>query len=203
MLHYLIYEDKKIPYKIITNKKLKNLYIIIDPNYGVIVKNPNYPIHKIEQFVEKKAKWISSKLQLLQSRKIISKIYNAEKKVLLFGEKVSFHVKKDLDTFYKKKSQEIIPTLLNKWEKIMDLQSSKLIFRKSKRRWGSCNSKNILSFNTSLVQLPLSCIEYIIVHELSHIRHKHHQKAFWLHVEQYIPHYKQCEKVIKNYSPQI
>jgi len=76
-------------------------------------------------------------------------------------------------------------------------------FRKAKRRWGSCSIKNELSFNTSLVQLPLECIEYIIVHELSHIKHKHHKKDFWLHVKRFMPFYKEYEKTLKNYSPQI
>ena len=85
----------------------------------------------------------------------------------------------------------------------MNLFPTKISFRKTKRRWGSCSAKNEISFTSSLVQLPLTCIEYIIVHELSHIKHKHHQKAFWLHVEKFMPHYKEYEKNLKEYSPQI
>ncbi len=203
MVNYLIYEDKKLPYTIITNKKLKNLYITIDPNLGIIVKNPNYSQEKIQDFLEKKAKWIFTKMQFMQSRNSIIKIYNDEKKVLLFGEKQSLHVKKDLASFYKEKSQEIMPPLISKYEDIMGLKKTGLKFRKAKRRWGSCSAKNELSFNTSVIQLPKSCIEYIIVHELSHIIHKHHQKKFWLHVEKFMPDYKECERIIKDYSPQI
>ncbi len=76
-------------------------------------------------------------------------------------------------------------------------------FRKAKRRWGSCSIKNELSFNTSLVHLPLECNESVIVHELSHIKHKHHKKDFWLHVKRFMPFYKEYEKTLKNYSPQI
>jgi len=203
MVNYLIYEDKKIPYTIITNKKLKNLYITIDPSLGVIVKNPNYSQEKIQIFLEKKAKWIFTKMQFIQSRYSIVKIFNDEKKVLLFGEKQSLHVKKDLASFYKEKSQEIIPPLVSKYEEIMGLKKTGLKFRKAKRRWGSCSAKDELSFNTSVVQLPSHCIEYIIVHELSHIKYKHHQKKFWDNVEKFMPNYKECEKIIKDYSPQI
>ena len=105
--------------------------------------------------------------------------------------------------FYKQKTTEIVPALVEKWALKMDLNPIKITFRKTKRRWGSCSSKNELSFTSSLVQLPLQCIEYIIVHELSHIKHKHHKKAFWLHVEIFMPHFKELESVLKDYSPQI
>ena len=85
----------------------------------------------------------------------------------------------------------------------MNLIPTKITFRKTKRRWGSCSAKNELSFTSSLIQLPLECIEYIIVHELSHIKHKHHQKSFWLHVEEFMPDFREHEKVLKEYSPQI
>jgi hypothetical protein len=198
-----MYENKKLSYTIITNKKLKNLYITIDPSSGVIVKNPNYSLAKIQEIMDKKAKWIFEKSQCLQLKNSIKNIYEIEKKILLFGERQSHHVKGNLAQFYKEKSQDIIPPIVKKWEEIMQLKSNGIKFRKAKRRWGSCSFKNELSFNTSLVQLPLQCIEYIVVHELSHIKHKHHQKTFWTLVEEFMPHYKECERTIKDYSPQI
>ena len=106
-------------------------------------------------------------------------------------------------SFYKTKSKEYIPPLVEKWANIMDEKPTNIKFRKAKRRWGSCSVINELSFNTSLVQLPIECIEYIIVHELSHIKHKHHQQDFWLHVKKFMPEYKRYEKILKNYSPEI
>jgi len=85
----------------------------------------------------------------------------------------------------------------------MNEKPTNIKFRKAKRRWGSCSIKNELSFNTSLVQLPLECIEYIIVHELSHIKHKHHKQDFWLYVQKFMPNFKEYEKILKNYSPEI
>lgn len=122
---------------------------------------------------------------------------------MLFGEKKSLHVKNSLAEFYKNETKKFIPNLVNKWSKIMDEKPNNIKFRKSKRRWGSCSINNELSFNTSIIQLPIKCIEYIIVHELSHIKYKHHQKKFWLHVEKFMPNYKEYETILKNYSPEI
>lgn len=200
---FILYEDRKIPYTIITNKKLKNLYITIDPNKGIIVKNPNYSLQKVKSIVEQKAKWIDEKLLHVNKKYSISNIYKEENKVLLFGKKESLHVKQNLAVFYKTKSQECVPTLVQKWAEIMNEKPTNIKFRKAKRRWGSCSINNELSFNTSLVQLPQECIEYIIVHELSHIKHKHHQRSFWLHVNKFMPTYKEHEKTLKQYSPEI
>lgn len=153
--------------------------------------------------MEKKVRWIAEKLLHVKQKKSIAKIYEDEKRVLLYGEKESLHVKGKLADFYKYKTQEIVPKLVEKWSIKMGLVPTKIGFRKTKRRWGSCSAKNELSFTSSLVQLPLTCIEYIIVHELSHIKHKHHQKSFWLHVEKFMHNYKEYETILKEYSPQI
>lgn len=200
---FVIYKDKKLPYTIITNKKLKNLYITIDPDKGIIVKNPNYSLKKVHSIVEEKAKWIHEKLLHVNKKYSISNIYKEENKVLLFGKKESLHVKQNLAQFYKEKTKEIIPSLVEKWSVKMNLTPSKITYRKTKRRWGSCSITNELSFTSSLAQLPLCCIEYIVVHELSHIKYKHHQKSFWLHVERFMPSFKEYEKEIKFYSPNI
>lgn len=197
---YVIYEDRKLPYSIITKKNLKNFYIEISPTKGVIVKNPNFNLQKVQALVDAKAKWIFEKTTLIQQRHSIQNIYENEKKILLFGAKESLHVK-SLEAFYKDKTKEVILQLVDKYSSIMGLSPTAISFRKTKRRWGSCSGKNALSFNSSIAQLPLQAIEYIVVHELSHIKHKHHQKAFWQLVAKFHPLYKESEKIIKSYSP--
>ncbi len=169
----------------------------------MLVKNPNYSLGYVKSIVEKKASWISRKLLHVEAKKSISDIYTKENRVLLYGKKESLHVEGKLADFYKQKSREIVPSLVEKWALKMSLRPSKITFRKTKRRWGSCSAKNELSFTSSLVQLPLQCIEYIIVHELSLIKHKHHKKSFWLLVERFMPNYKEYDKLVKEYSPQI
>jgi hypothetical protein len=106
---------------------------------------------------------------------------------------------KQIDKFYKEKAKELIPPLVEKQAKIMSLYPTAINFRKTKRQWGSCSAKNRLSFHIGLIKLPLDVIQYVIIHELSHIKHKHHQKAFWQEVERYSPHYKKLEHQLKEY----
>lgn len=60
-------------------------------------------------------------------------------------------------------------------------------FRHQKSRWGSCSHRNTLSLNIELMRLPSELCDYIILHELTHTVHKHHQDAFWNHLERVLP----------------
>jgi hypothetical protein len=57
------------------------------------------------------------------------------------------------------------------------------------RRWGSCTAANDLRFNWRLIMAPQDVIDYVVIHELMHIRHKNHSPAFWLAVAEYCPQY--------------
>ncbi|MDN3475249.1 SprT family zinc-dependent metalloprotease [Pseudoalteromonas sp. APC 3355] len=69
-----------------------------------------------------------------------------------------------------------------------------------KRKWGSCNSKRELTFNLHLIGAPYHAIDYVIVHELAHLRHLNHSKAFWQHVEHFFPNYKASSTWLKKNS---
>ncbi|MBE0491766.1 MAG: DUF45 domain-containing protein [Sulfurospirillum sp.] len=199
---HLFYKDTKLPYTIITDKKLKNFYIYISNKDGIIVKNPNFSLQKVESLITSKARWIYEKSIHIAQRKTPKEIWEQEKKVLLFGEKQDLHVH-DFENFYKMQTQQAINIALQKYTAIMHLYPTKIGFRKAKRRWGSCSGLDSLSFNISIAQLPLTCIEYIVVHELAHIKHKNHQKAFWQLVAETMPNFQNCEAMIKNYTPAL
>jgi predicted metal-dependent hydrolase len=69
-------------------------------------------------------------------------------------------------------------------------------YRKMKRRLGSCSISDVLTFNTLLAKLSYIEIDYVIVHELSHIKHKNHSKKFWHEVSKIFPNYKEIRNNI-------
>jgi len=107
---------------------------------------------------------------------------------------------KYIDAFYKKEAQAYLTPLLKTWAKRMRVTYHQVRFRKTKRQWGSCSSHNDISLNTMMMKLPLDVIEYVVVHELAHVTHKHHQKTFWTQVETYLPHYKTQVKRLKEFT---
>ncbi len=179
---------------------MRNLYITISPSRGVIVKNPYFSPKTVEKLVNQKANWIYKKLEELEKKFDIKKIYETEGKILYLGEKVALHVE-NIEKFYKEKTKEIVLREIKEISAKMELNPTKISFRKTKRRWGSCNHKNELNFTITLAQLPLNAIRYIIIHELSHIRYKNHKKEFYANIYKYMPDFKIQEKILKNYSP--
>lgn len=66
-----------------------------------------------------------------------------------------------------------------------DLPYARAAFRCQKTRWGSCSSKNNISLNINIAYLPPHLQDYILLHELCHIRHKNHSKQFWVQLDKY------------------
>ena len=70
-------------------------------------------------------------------------------------------------------------------------------FRRTKTKWGHCTSKGVIQYNWLIMGAPLSVIDYLIYHELSHLIHPNHSQAFWQHVEGMCPDYKNQQAWLK------
>lgn len=73
-------------------------------------------------------------------------------------------------------------------------------FRRMKKRWGSCLPNDVILLNTELVKAPIHCVDYVIIHELCHLVHPHHDKAFYRLLERFLPDWEKrkerLEKVV-------
>ena len=67
-----------------------------------------------------------------------------------------------------------------------------------KGRWGSCGYRNGLNFNMALIMAPIDQIEYVVAHELCHIRHKNHSSRFWSHLHELMPDYEIRREALRN-----
>lgn len=77
---------------------------------------------------------------------------------------------------------------------------NKVSFRWQRTRWGSCSSKNNISLNFKIIRLPSELQDYILLHELVHIRIKNHSKDFWDELEKYLPDAKKHRKELRKYQ---
>jgi predicted metal-dependent hydrolase len=69
--------------------------------------------------------------------------------------------------------------------------------REQKTRWGSCSKKGNLNFNWKLIMSPPWVIDYVVIHEICHLRHLNHSKEYWALVEYYMPEYKSAREWLK------
>jgi hypothetical protein len=103
---------------------------------------------------------------------------------------------------YKNEAQIVFPEIFNavlkKHENQM-FKPSALVIRTMKRRWGSCSSKGVITLSTELIKLSDSIIEYVIIHELCHLKHHNHGVHFYKLLSELYPGYKSVRKEMRKY----
>ena len=92
--------------------------------------------------------------------------------------------------WYKKRSREYIEEMVNRYSQTLGLNPGGIRISNALCRWGSCSSDNHLSFSWRLIMAPCSIIDYVVVHELTHMKEKNHSMRFWGLVAKTIPDYK-------------
>ncbi len=103
-----------------------------------------------------------------------------------------------LQNWYRQQMIDLLPGLVKKWESIIGVQANEYRIKTMKTRWGSCNtSARRVWLNLSLIQKPLVCLEYVLVHELVHLLEPSHNKRFYALMSQFMPDWKNCQKQLE------
>lgn len=112
-------------------------------------------------------------------------------------------IKNELEIFYGNKLVEYLKINIEKYRKILGVKPVKVTVRNQKSRWGSCSAKGNLNFNFRLAMVPYDIVDYVIVHELCHLRHMNHSKEFWELVESVVPGWKDARKWLKENGTEL
>ena len=105
--------------------------------------------------------------------------------------------KKIMEKWYFENAKKLFPQFMEKWLKILDEHVEKVSIKPMKTRWGSCNYvKKYINLNTELIKRTPFEIEYVVLHELTHLKYPNHGKGFYNYIERYMPNYKIAEKML-------
>ncbi len=136
-------------------------------------------------------------------------VQEGKNRVELKGDHIILQVKDTLDrkqkervlnAWYRKQAIEIITPMYRDWTErlqYLNLPITTLRFYKMKRRWGSCSSKGVITLNIELIKKDPKLIDYVIVHEICHLKVPAHNKAFWDLVGSIIPDWKKKRKALQ------
>jgi predicted metal-dependent hydrolase len=141
-------------------------------------------------------------LQIEKSRKNYIKFYDNTIEVGTGKADNSVAIKKLLYEGYKNEASIVFPEIMNKVLKQFEVQKfkpAKLIIRTMKRRWGSCSNRGIITLSTELIKLPDLYIEYVIIHELCHLKHHNHGAGYYKLLSELFPDWKKVRKELRNY----
>ena len=158
----------------------KTLSLEILPEGGVLVRAPfSVSDRQIAGFVERYSGWIEKKLPCAKKR------LEKEKDIVSREQEL------------RGAAEKILPGLVEKYSSLTGLVPSSVKITSAKTRFGSCSSKNAVCFSWRLMAYPLEAVEYVVLHELAHIKHHNHSRAFYELVEKYMPDYRRRRKMLK------
>ncbi len=108
-----------------------------------------------------------------------------------------------LESWYRMQAGKFIREKVDKVSADLGLRYNRLIIRGQKTRWGSCSQKGNLSFNWKLMMVPESVIDYVIIHEIAHLKEMNHTKNFWQLVAQHCPGWRQHKKWLRDHAAEL
>lgn len=192
----------------------KNTYLRVKEDLNLYVTTNTFVSDKeIKKIIVENEKSILNMLSKQQNKNEINskfmylgKVYDVilvnNKNVEFGNNKVFIGKDIDIDKYLKKQAQTIFLERLNYWYQNFDrkIPYPKLRIRKMTSRWGVCNFKdNVVTLNLELMKKDISCLDYVIVHELSHFIEHNHSSSFWKVVGDNYPNYKEVRRQMKNY----
>ena len=208
--------------KLIRSKR-RTIALIIERDGSFTVRAPMRAPHvAIETFIQQKADWITRTRKKIKSiEPTVGKQYADGEKFLFLGssfdlklvglQKHSLHFDNGFTLrqsaqikgeqvfthWYKEQALEIISERVKQYSQQYNFTPKQVKISSAKTRWGSCSPNGTLNFTWRLVMAPLDVIDYVVVHELVHLRVKNHSSKFWKAVESIYPEYKKQRKWLR------
>lgn len=205
----------------ITYKKIKNFILRIRPTYEICLSVPHHATQKeITHFLQKNQEWIKKHLEKLHALKQdLSDMHDGEKiaylgktyllKVIassmqdiningefleIYTPKINDfeHQQKLLKVWYQERAKECFIPLVYHYASLIGEEVRAIRVKPMQTRWGSCNPKKAyINLNLWLIQKELKSIEYVILHELAHLKYPHHRQEFWDFIGLYMSDWKE------------
>lgn len=181
----------------ISKKPVKNINFRLKP-HQLLVSVPLFiSPAQAAQAVMKRVSWaIANHPQVLEQYKrqqlALAQALTADSTLLFWGKEQPFTLNRDEKlAYYRQHLSEAIPALFTKWQPIVGATANEIRLKKMHTRWGSCNTRaRRIWLSVYLPAYPIACTEYVIVHELCHLHHANHSRAFWQTVATAMPDYQ-------------
>lgn len=178
----LVLYDRTIKYSIKTSDRAQRLRLAVYANGNVMVTKPaSISESDVIKYVEFKKEWIERKLKFSYALPIPELRITSHRHFLT----------------HKDRAQHLVEAIAERWKRKLKVKYQRVVVKKFKTIWGSCSSKRNLSFNYKIMFLPSNLQDYLVVHELCHLKEMNHSPKFWKWVASVLPHYSELKKTIK------
>lgn len=179
----IILQDKTYPYEIRKNKRARNITLRFSATQGVIVSQPYYlPYRAGKFFMDHNTAWLEKRLKHFEKHGVPRE---------LKGKRSEYLQNKEM-------ARRFIKTRLLYFNEFYKFKYRNISIRNNSSRWGSCSAKGNINFHYKLALIDQKLADYVIVHELCHLKQMNHSKKFWELIAQTIPDYKLRRKSLHN-----
>lgn len=213
-----------IDLKVVHSLKAKKLTLRIDKKNRIpVVCIPKFcPKKTVLNFLHENMDWIKNNLAKLPK----TTVFLPEDEISFFGEKIKlihcleakgvvfeknclktggqsefFH--RRVKDFLKEKALQRLKTLTHEKAKVLGCRVQSVVIKDTKSRWGSCSSLGNINYNWRICFAPYEVIEYLVSHEVSHLKEANHSQSFWKEVEKLCPDYKEARSWLKKFGKNL
>jgi predicted metal-dependent hydrolase len=203
--------------KLIRTKR-KTVALQVNDRAEIVVRAPQWVSQKfIVDFVQKHAEWIETRKKEIGKRPSLARAFIDEERFVYLGKEFPLtrthrgrslmwndgrfflgrgvkDPKKAFENWYKKEAKKFIIPRVQELALLHDFSYGEVRITSAKTRWGSCSAKKNLSFSWRLMLMPRDVVDYVILHELAHLKHMDHSALFWKCVHDMCPEYVDKKK---------
>lgn len=175
-------EGKVFHYMLRRRRGTRRVSISLHPEHGVILSLPWYvSVVAGEQFLRSKAEWVEKKIAWFIKHPVNT-----------------LTIPKTDVSRLKRQALQLVHARLAFFNQHYKFMYKKISIRQQKTRWGSCSKSGTISFNLKLALVDPALVDYVVVHELCHVKEMNHSAKFWTLVAETIPDYKERRKKLKS-----
>jgi len=216
----------KVQYEIKRKPRQKHTYLRFSKGKFIVSTNLTTSSSQIEAFVVSHSSWIEKQIIRYETREKITLEFEDKSPLQFFGETVILQIfrekgsssldieKKILSLYVKENTKNIRKAVLNFsrkillkyyeervlfWANFMNLEYKSIMLNNAIKQWAHCTRDGRLVFSLKTIVLSRDLLDYLIVHELSHLGYFNHGKAFYCLVSHYIPDYKEKQEKLKTF----
>lgn len=214
-------DGRRVDYKLVRRRGRRGVGLKIDGTGMTVAASLTTPIGSIEDLIGKNANWVLKKLGEWSHRRIEPQRWETGAAVSFMGENLTLmidagvsraHVEQSLGHLFVRVREgdaasiektvvawfkrQALPHLAQRaffFAKLHGLTPPRVYLSSANSRWGSCNSRREVRFSWRLIKARPALIDYVVCHELAHLRHMDHSPAFWAEVERMCPEYRELK----------
>lgn len=170
-------------YTLKRSQRARYVRLRVQPGGAVVLTVPfGMAIAKAEEFVRERAEWLTNAIRRM-----------AQLKQLPVSGRRDY-------LKHKEAARELVHERLVYWNAFYAFSYKRIAIKNTRRTWGSCSHRGNLNFSYKLLFVPRELADYVVVHELCHLKHRNHGAAFWREVGRALPNYEMLRAELKRYQ---